>query len=382
MSAPRPKYERELANFVAQTRDLAERRTLWQSRPYYLEYSTNSACNLRCIMCSQVDDPPVVSTPRELQEPFLEELFRTTTLLTPSATSEPLLNNMSRLLPLCEQHGVWLDIITNAVLLTPELLERMLPVLHRLTISFDSHVPAVFEKLRAPADFDTVVRHAKHATRRCHEENVPVVYHAVLAIDVLDGIVDYVDYVKDELGGDRITLLELLPSSRHFEQLDPFRVVGEDKVAERLEAMRARCEERGVGLQMEVRAPLGGDYPYAGPSVHITSGTVLELMNAELAVNYAGFCPMVMNYFKVEPDGRAFPCCRAPRELELGNVFEDGVEGVWNGPAMQRLRERMFAGDYPEPCKGCVVLEAPRWRAEAQARGESPPPLVRPPIQD
>jgi radical SAM protein with 4Fe4S-binding SPASM domain len=89
-------------------------------------------------------------------------------------------------------------------------------------------------------------------------------------------------------------------------------------------------------------------------------------MHSELSVEQAGFCPMVMGYFKVEPDGEAFPCCRAPEELRLGNVFEDGFEGVWNGEPMQQLRQRMFAGDYPESCKGCVVLDAPRWRAEAR----------------
>ena len=149
----RPKYERELANFVTLTQDLAEKRTVWSSRPYYLEYSTNSACNLRCIMCSQVENPPVISTPLELQGPFLDELFEHTTLLTPSATSEPLLNNMKRLLPLCEEQGVWLDIITNGMLLKPEVLESMLPRLHRLTLSIDSHEKAIFEKLRAPAVF-------------------------------------------------------------------------------------------------------------------------------------------------------------------------------------------------------------------------------------
>ena len=91
-----------------------------------------------------------------------------------------------------------------------------------------------------------------------------------------------------------------------------------------------------------------------------------------------------MHYFKVEPDGVAYPCCRAPRELTLGNVFEEGVEAVWNGAPMQALRERMFRGDYPEPCRGCVVLEAPRWRAEARDReaGAASGGLRKPPIQD
>ena len=365
------KHELELRNFVALTRDLAERRLRFDSRPYYLEYSTNSACNLRCIMCSQVENPPVVSTPLAKQEPLLEELFRAATLWTPSATSEPLLNNFERLWPLIEKHRIQLDIITNAMLLTPEVLERLLPNLHRLTLSIDSHEKAVFEKLRAPAVFETTIENSRHATRVCRERGIPVVFHMVLAVDVMDGLEDYVDFVA-ELDGANITVLELLPNSPQFEELDPFSRLGEEVVAARLDAMRERCRERGVSLVCDVHAPLGGSWTFGHADVRVSSGGILELMHSELAVQHAGFCPMVASYLKVEPDGRTYPCCRAPRELELGNVLEQGFEAVWNGEPMQRLRERMFAGDYPEPCKGCVVLEAPRWKAAEREANTEP----------
>ncbi|QDU68082.1 radical SAM protein [Engelhardtia mirabilis] len=370
-TTPKPsggrKYEREVANFVALTGDLAAGRLEWSSRPYYLEYSTNSACNLRCIMCSQVENPPVVSTPLDLQEDLLDALLPLTTIWTPSATSEPLLNNFKRLRPMLEKHQVALDIITNAMLLTPAVLEGMLPFLHRLTLSVDSHKPEVFEKLRAPADFATVIEHSRHATRVCREHGIPVVYHMVLAHECLPDLEDYVDFVAD-LGGSRITVLELLPNSPQFQELDPFQRDGEQHVAARLESMRARAEERGVGIFFEVREPLGGEYNYAPVASRINSGTVLEMMHGELGIQHEGFCPMVAGYFKVEPDGRAYPCCRAPVELELGNVLEEGFEGVWNGEKMQKLRKRMFERDYPQPCVGCAVLEGPRWRAEARRR--------------
>ncbi|MHC4262630.1 MAG: SPASM domain-containing protein [Planctomycetota bacterium] len=361
------KYEREVANFVALTADLASGRLEWNSRPYFLEYSTNSACNLRCIMCSQVENPPVVSTPLEQQDPFLDEVLQLTSVWTPSATSEPLLNNFKRLRPMLEKHQVSLEIITNAMLLTPPVLEGMLPFLHRLTLSIDSHKKALFEKLRAPADFETVVEHARHATQVCREHQIPVVFHMVLAHECLPDLEDYVDFVAD-MGGSRITVLEMLPNSPQFEELDPFQRVGREAVGERLEAMRRRAEERGVGILFEVEGDLGAEYNYAAVGSRISSGNVLELMHAELGVQHQGFCPMVMGYFKVEPDGKAYPCCRAPKELYLGNVLEEGFDEVWNGEPMQRLRKQMYDGDYPESCKGCVVLDGPRWRSEARQR--------------
>jgi radical SAM protein with 4Fe4S-binding SPASM domain len=363
---PRPKVQLELENFIALTSELARGELVWESRPWFLEYSTNSACNLRCIMCSQVEDPPVVSTPHEELGPFFEQVLRHTTVLTPSATSEPLLNNMKRLGPYLEHYGVELDIITNAMLLTPEVTDSLIPRLAKLTLSIDSQEKAIFEKLRAPAVFETVIEHSRYAFEACRKAGVPVIVHMVLAHECLPHLEGFVDFIAD-LGGTNITVLELLHNSPNFDALDPFQRDGEEAVAARLEAMRARAEERGIGLLLEVHGELGGAYPYGSPATRITSGTMLDVMHQELAVRYAGFCPHVMGYFKVEPDGRAFPCCRAPEELELGNVFEEGVEAVWNGPAMQELRRRMFAGDLPEPCVGCNVPDPARWKAAERA---------------
>ncbi|MEO0651474.1 MAG: radical SAM protein, partial [Planctomycetota bacterium] len=301
------KYEREVANFVALTADLASGRLEWNSRPYYLEYSTNSACNLRCIMCSQVENPPVVSTPLEAQEPFLDDILALTSIWTPSATSEPLLNNFRRLKPLLEKHQVSLDIITNAMLLTPEVLEGLLPHLHRLTLSIDSHKQPVFEKLRAPADFETVVENSRHAIGVCNQAMVPVIFHMVLAHECLPDLEDYVDFVAD-MGGNRITVLEMLPNSPQFDDLDPFQRVGREHVRERLEAMRARAEERGIGILFEVGGDLGAEYNYGDTASRITSANVVEMMHGELDVQHQGFCPMVAGYLKVEPDGKAYPC--------------------------------------------------------------------------
>lgn len=367
----RPKHQREVQNFVALTVDLASGRSVWNSKPYYLEYSTNSACNLRCIMCSQVENPPVVSTPLKDQEPFLDEVLELTTLWTPSATSEPLLNNFKRLKPLIEKHRVYLDIITNAMLLTEEVLADLLPHLHRLTLSVDSHKKDVFERLRAPAVFETVVENSAHATATCRAAGVPVVYHMVLVDQVLEELPDYVDFVAD-LGGTSITVLELLDASPLCQDMDPFATRSEAEVGRYLDAMKVRAAERGVTLIIEVRPPLGGEWRYGQTDVRIQSGSVLEMMQAELAEQHVGFCPMAMSYLKVEPDGEAFPCCRAPRELRLGNVFTDGgVEGVWNGKPMQDLREKMRSGDYPEPCVGCLVLETPKWRLEGRKNASS-----------
>lgn len=360
-STPAPKYRRELASFVALNGDLAEKREIWESKPYYLEYSTNTACNLRCTMCSQSEDPPVVSTPKPKRADLFDQLLPHATILTPSATSEPLLNNMKELLPKLQEHQVSLNIITNGALMTPDVLEQLLPHLHQLTFSIDSQVKEIFEMMRAPANFEDVTEKTRTSVARCKEAGLPVTIHMVLVTDNVPHLEGFVDYVVDELGAHDITVLELLESTNNFNELDAFGVLGEEVVGPALEKMRARCEERGVNLRVEVHAPHGGEYTYFTQPERINSAAVLDIMHVELSKSHLGFCPHVMGYLKVEPDGEAFPCCRGPRELRLGNVIEDGFEAVWNGKPMQKLRKQMFDGDLPKVCQGCAVLEAPKW---------------------
>ena len=240
-------------------------------------------------------------------------------------------------------------------------LEALLPHLHQLTISIDSQVPEVFEKLRAPAKFDDVIPKARAAVARCAEAGLPVTIHMVLAEGTIPHLEGFVDFVADDLGARNITVLELLDSSENFAELDPFAAHGEEVVGPALEAMVRRAEERGVNLRLLVHEPHGGVHNNHPAPQRINSAAVIEVMHLELSVANLGFCPHVMGYLKVEPNGETYPCCRAPRELRLGNVLDEGFEAVWNGEPMRELRRRMFAGDLPEVCVGCSVLESPKW---------------------
>jgi radical SAM protein with 4Fe4S-binding SPASM domain len=272
-----------------------------------------------------------------------------------------LLNNLKELIPKLLEHQVALNIITNGALMTPDVLETLLPHLHQLIFSIDSQKKEIFEMMRSPANFEDVTEKASHAVKRCREVGIEVGIHMVLVADNVPHLEGFVDYVVDELGGRNIIVLELLESTNDFATLDAIGVHGEEVVAEALTKMRVRAQERGVNLRLEVHEPFGAEYNFHDQPERINSAAVLDFMHVELAKSHLGFCPHVMHYLKVEPDGEAFPCCRGPRELRLGNVLKDGFDAVWNGKPAQRLRQQMIDGDIPKVCQGCSVLEAPKW---------------------
>ena len=72
-------------------------------------------------------------------------------------------------------------------------------------------------------------------------------------------------------------------------------------------------------------------------------------------------CRRPWNLIYITAQGNILPCCIAPftitpyPDLVLGNIFEQRVEEIWNGPAYQSWRGRMLEGEPPQPCAGCGV---------------------------
>jgi radical SAM protein with 4Fe4S-binding SPASM domain len=85
---------------------------------------------------------------------------------------------------------------------------------------------------------------------------------------------------------------------------------------------------------------------------------VMSVMVDEIKERFPHFCAMSSHYVKIEPSGAVFPCCRGPRELEMGNVNEQSIEAIWNGPKYRAFRRRMHQRDYPEPCRTCDMMIA------------------------
>ncbi len=75
------------------------------------------------------------------------------------------------------------------------------------------------------------------------------------------------------------------------------------------------------------------------------------------------FCVMPFVHLHITHHGTVTPCCQAPTsaDLSFGNINEQPIEAIWNGPALQRFRNRMLAGERDERCVGCYSKEDVGW---------------------
>ncbi|MFN0205750.1 MAG: SPASM domain-containing protein [Planctomycetota bacterium] len=363
MAAP-SKIDRELANFVTSVQSIARGETEFKHGPSTLEFAWTSQCNLRCVMCSQSDNPPVMKVTKEKAAPFLDKVFESVVIWNPSATSEPLLNDVDEMLRICDKHGVYLELYTNATRLSPAVFDKIAHRIHRLTLSIDSHVPEVLEAVREPIKAAKVFPNIEYALRRSAELSIPCVINAVLMTETLIHFPELVDWVADR-GGKEITILDMIDGSSQAKFHDAFEDHGVARVEEVLNLMKERSTHRGVNLTFLLREPYTGRFVNVPVSTRIHEALVIERFQESHASNSPGFCPMVTNYLKVLPDGDAYPCCRGPLELRLGNVYEEGMDAVWNGEKAQALRKAMYTNNPPEPCKNCLI----RTKAILDAKG-------------
>ena len=84
----------------------------------------------------------------------------------------------------------------------------------------------------------------------------------------------------------------------------------------------------------------------------------LEFVYSEITRN-GGFknCKYPWNYFYVSWDGFLPPCCAKPfpKEMSLGNVFENGLRASLNSKEFQDFRKLSLKNETPDFCQKCSV---------------------------
>jgi radical SAM protein with 4Fe4S-binding SPASM domain len=375
------KIARELRNYMAVIADLASNAEEWSAKPAWLEFAPNNVCNLRCIMCAQADGIPLQVMKKEDAVRLLDEVLPNTTLWTPSALSEPMLANIKLVVQKCREHEVFLNMYSNCTLLDGEKFADMADRVHKLWISFDSADKEVLEMLRAGADFEKVVANIREVLAVATERRIPVGFVAVLVKDNVRRIAELVDFLADLGAVDAkcdLRVQPMLDNAIRCRDQNVFAAFTPDEICRELDRACDRARARGLNFHVDLDDPYRRNVTPQDHFVRGITADVLSVMLDEVRERFPHFCSMATSYVKIEPDGRVFPCCRAPDELEMGNVNETPIEEIWNGERYRGFRRRMFAGDYPNACKTCSFLvDNPAFERRHEVRASAEPGPVR-----
>jgi radical SAM protein with 4Fe4S-binding SPASM domain len=261
----------------------------------------------------------------------------------------------------CREHEVYLNMYSNCTLLDGAKFADMADRIHKLWISFDSNRKDVLEMLRAGADFDKVVANIRSVLQVATERQVPVGFVAVLVKDNCASLHELVDFLAD-LGAVQahadLRVQPMLDNAVRCRDQNVFAAFTPEQIQAHLDQACERARVRGMNFHVDIDDPYRRTVVCQPPIVRPITPEVMSVMVEEVKERFPHFCSMASNYVKIEPNGAVFPCCRGPRELQMGNVNEQSLGEIWNGDKYRAFRRRMHARDYPEVCRGCDVLTA------------------------
>lgn len=344
----------EARNIILLTRNLVQGSRVWDSFPFKVEISDNNLCNLCCIMCSPKGRPPVQRLTSAQFHRIASQVFPYATILIPSADSEPFLANLPLILEACEEYDLYLDVYTNATLLSLERLREIRKRLYKLQISFDSHRKEVYEKVRSGARFEKVLSNIRETLAFSRGEGIHPVAVAVLMTENMDHLHGYMKFVR-EMGFHFARIQRLLHIAPGAEMLDPFLCFSSERIEEALARIREAAREFQVNLTLDMGEGPPEEEIFNEISPVISKPFVLNEFYNVLTETFPWFCPHVAYYMKITPDGRVYPCCRSQDAVLMGNILENDFMDIWNGEQYQVLRAEFFEDRLRDCCRACSV---------------------------
>jgi len=309
--------------------------------PHFVDWAITRKCNLSCRHCRGMPE-------EELSTERAKTLIAEIAELKPGWViiegGEPLLRkDLFELLGLMQQRQLQVHLITNGMLLSPEMLAHLKQLGVKVMISIDGATPETYEAIRNGASFRRVVQSA----RNCAKEGLlEAINTTILKANYTEipGILE----LAQAIGVQRVTLIGLKPCEDYAEQLlSP---------QEYREAIRLACQ---------AAQKTGDEFFFDEPffwAIVKEEGLLARMPAVGTGILLPSTTACIFGeYLFIEPNGEVKPCSFAP--MILGNVNEKPISEIWHkvlgSPFFRQLKDpKTITGycrscQYLANCKGC-----------------------------
>lgn len=309
--------------------------------PYLVDWAITPKCNLSCRHCRGMAE-------EELSTERARKLIAEIAELKPGWVivegGEPLLReDLFELLGLMQQKQLEVHLITNGMLLSPEILTTLKQLGVKVMISIDGATPATYEQIREGASFEMVVEQARICAKEGLLESIN--------FTVLKGNYTEIPGIFElavAIGVPKVTIIGFKPCQGYREELLTAEEYGE--------AIRLVCQ----GAQKT-----GVEFFFDEPFFWATVKE--EGLSAQMPAIGAGILApsttacIFGEYLFIETSGDVKPCSFAP--MVVGSLNEKPLGEIWremlNSPFFHQVKESKsrtgYCRDcqYLEECKGC-----------------------------
>jgi len=257
---------------------------------------------------------------------------------------EPLLReDLSELLALMREKQLDVYLITNGLLLTPQIMTSLKQLGVRVMISIDGASPTTYESIRQGASFEQVLQSARSCARQGLLE---AINFTILEKNYTE--IPAILELAASIGVPKVNFIGLKPCHNYPEELLTPREYGE--------AIKLTCQAaQRTGVEFFF------DEPFFWATVKEWGLTArMPAEDAGIVVPSTTACAFG-DYLFIEPNGDVKPCSFA--QLVLGNVNNKPLDEIWreacSSPLLQKIKDpKATTGHcqscpYLEDCKGC-----------------------------
>ena len=309
-----------------------------RAKPKYVWVAVSTACDLRCGFCPRQYIEPVDSGFMDL------ERFRVTARqfdgLQKAALfglGDPLLSkSFFEFVAICHAHGLEITTTSNGMSLTEDVARRLIESgVEELGVSMDAATPALFRRLRAPGDLDTICRNVERLSelkRQAGRAAPCLVIPCTISSENLHELPAMVD-LAHRLGATGVSFSDLVAMREDFAR---YCVPDSPELNRRLE----EAFQRGKDLGLVVGRFRQKMNPWVGRA-------------AETEGRPHG-CPTLYEHFHLERRGETKYCCYIGDTIP--GAFERPMMELLNSDPFVRLRESLIQGRLRPECRGCANL--------------------------
>ena len=350
-----------LKNNISLIDDLANKSIDVKSLPIYISVESVRGCPFSCIMCGS-HDKKIQDISFELLDK-VKPLFKHLDVLMIHGDGEPLISkNMDYFINASSENGFRLGFNTNAILLKPELAEKLLKTDLEFWFSMHAARNDTYRKIMGASLQDAVKNIGYIVKRSCEIDNKNNYFGLSYLVmkENIDEIEDFL-YLASKIGVKNVRFMKLRSNKYiaqgrikkdlnfRFYYLDQYN----KKVVKKFLAMKPQIDAIAERLNIKVFYSKEIDIE---STVHIffhkLINFILKGKPPYLSKKRKGIClaPWAGETI-ISLDGTVRLCCSS--NYVLGNLKKDTFEDIWNGEKIKSIRKEFKAGYFPKICDSC-----------------------------
>lgn len=316
-----PFYDLKKENYLRSKEMYFSNKIQMNTLPLRATIQSTDFCNLNCIMCqihSHEEEHSLKQMKKSDFDIIVERIFPTLMEVHPTNIGEPLVSPwFDYLCEKCSEYGVLLDITSNGTLLTLDKINKIVPNLLDIKISFDGYKKQTFERIRKGADYNLVLGNIKNLIKIKNERNpmATVTLQMTLFSFNYNELLDLVCLAKD-IGINKVKAYHLFSYSM---EMDEYSLVNHLEDFEKV-----RKDVLKLAKELEINVDI------AEPESHNIESDVKHLVKQKCRLPWAECF--------IDYDGCVYPC-HTHNHLPYGNIFTQDMRDVWCSDYAMSLRK-------------------------------------------